>query len=107
MIGTIISLGFVTISVVFSFIASDGGVCSSCLMTGEGGDLFTRLVMSVSGNASGIGSGDFDGVGVGRGGTAGMPEAFRGLRNGAALFLRGDARFEGDEGSVGTAKLVS
>ena len=57
-------------------------------------------------SASGVpcnseGSGDWDGCGVGRGGSSGVEE-MRELRVGALFLFRGDALFEGDSGSCCT-----
>lgn len=66
-----------------------------------GSGLFTQPVISASGVCRLWGSGEVEGAGVGRAGTAGIAEARRVLRIGAALFLRGLPRFDGDEGSLG------
>ncbi len=62
--------------------------------------------MSARGVFCACGSGEMEGAGVGRVGIAGIIEGRREFRIGTALFLRGDARFDGDGGSLG-AMLAS
>lgn len=108
MTGVIAWAVIVGTSGLFTVFMSGSG--SPCLLSGDCGSfkgLLTRSVISARGTVGDCGSGDLEGAGVGRGGTAGIVEGLRLPRIGTALFRLGDDRFEGEVGSTVGAMPVS